>query len=60
MTGITNVKVQVETQPGVWMTAVSGSFGPQGVVQAMQNAQRIHRGKRVRAVDQSGRLVDML
>lgn len=60
MSGITNVKIQVETQPGVWMTNSRGAFGPQGIVQAMRSAQRIYPGKRVRAVDLNDRLIDML
>ena len=55
------VNIQVQDMSGNWTTAASNVQNNSLVIlKRMQDVQRMYHNKRVRAVDQSGRLVDML
>ncbi|ATE64011.1 hypothetical protein CMV14_06075 [Rhizorhabdus dicambivorans] len=55
------INIQFEISPGAWRTVSTLMMNsPQHVVHSMRNAQKSHTGKRIRAVDENGKLVDML
>lgn len=54
------VQVQAQLFGGVWRTYSTTMNDPQYYLMAMKNLERANPGKRIRAVDMSGRVVDIL
>lgn len=54
------VQVQVQFLGGMWRTVTSVMNSSQYIIRAMHNAQHAYPDKRIRTVDQNGRLIDML
>lgn len=59
MAGRGSVQIQVSFT-GNWRTMIHVANNPEAIAQGIRNAKRVHPTKRIRAVDSSGRLVDML
>jgi hypothetical protein len=54
------VQIQADYGNGSWRTLSTVVNNAQYIAHAMKNVAKIHPTKRIRAVDSSGRLVDML
>ena len=60
MTPVDFVYIQYQMGNGSWMTINSTRNDAQFIANAMQMAQNMLPGRRIRAVDKAGRLVDLL
>ena len=54
------IEIQLQDQDGVWLTIVHGPNDPQFIRIEMERLSEIYPDLRVRAIDRSGRLVDMM
>lgn len=54
------VHIQYQLGTGTWVTINSARNDAQYIAHAMRQAQTMMPGRRIRAIDQSGRLVDLL
>jgi len=54
------VNIQVQFETGIWATMQTVNNNSQEIFLAMKNLQKTHPKWRVRAVDMSGRVVDIL
>lgn len=54
------VQIQYQTRTGNWTTVMVVQNLSPNIALALQQTARAHAGSRVRAVDASGRVVDML
>lgn len=54
------IQIQFDRGKGSWVTVSSVMHNSQMITHGMKQAQRSHPGKRIRAIDKGGRLVDML
>ena len=54
------IQVQFDRGNGQWVTASSVMNNSQMIANSMKQVQRMHPGKRIRAIDKTGRLIDML
>jgi hypothetical protein len=54
------IQIQADFGEGRWRTLSHVGNNPQLIANSMKNVQKGHPSKRIRAVDSSGRLVDML
>lgn len=55
-----SIRIQYQTPNGIWITAQHVFNFPENIIVAMRRTQGDHPGLRVRAIDDAGRLVDML
>lgn len=54
------VDIQFQDSSGMWFTVMSVEDNPQEIIMQMKNLSRMKPGFRIRAVDQHGRVVDIL
>jgi hypothetical protein len=54
------VQIQAQDTSGMWRTVQYTQNQPQRILAAMKSVQSCYTNYRVRAVDQSGRIVDIL
>ena len=52
-------RVQVQDETGMWRDTAATTYEPQIYLARMQEATQNHPGKRVRTVDENGRLLDI-
>lgn len=57
---IDNVNIQYQTSVGNWITVNTVLNTPITIINAMRSVASIYSGARVRAVDENGRVVDIL
>jgi hypothetical protein len=57
-----NIQIQFQDINGSWMTTslIDGSSTDQNILIEMKNIKMMHKDNRIRAIDDSGRLIDML
>ncbi|WP_323034090.1 hypothetical protein [Pararhodobacter sp.] len=61
MTGVTEqIQVQYQNKTGNWTTVMVVQNLSANILIAMQSVARTHPDSRVRAIDQAGRVVDLL
>lgn len=54
------VQIQAQITGGTWRTYSTSMNDPQYYFHAMKNLERANPGRRIRAVDMAGRVVDIL
>lgn len=54
------IYIQIQSEDGNWQTYVTTENQPPVITNEMQELKRRYPEKRVRAIDESGRLVDFL
>lgn len=55
-----NVYIQYQDATGTWYTVSSCINEGPYIIEAMKSASRFYSGSRIRAVDENGRVVDIL
>jgi hypothetical protein len=57
---MSNVAIQYQDALGNWITGMTLPNEPPVILEGMKGVARLFQGRRVRAVDEDGRLVDLL
>jgi hypothetical protein len=57
---MSNVAIQYQDALGNWITGMTVPNEPPVILEGMKGVARLFQGRRVRAVDEDGRLVDLL